>query len=83
MYALLDGKKLIAGVVFLLNLAPFATNLVCHISQIIPEYGLTVWAQWGDVIATIVMDDTRCTTIEPASEALTLRWVYIGENILQ
>ena len=30
-YALLDGKKLIAVVVFLLNLVPFVTNLVSDI----------------------------------------------------
>ena len=36
-YALLDGKKLIAGVVFLLNLVPFVTNLVGHISYISPH----------------------------------------------
>ena len=36
-YALLGGKKLITGVVFLLNLVPLVTNLVGHIPYTCPH----------------------------------------------
>ncbi|KAI0738123.1 hypothetical protein BC629DRAFT_1300472, partial [Irpex lacteus] len=49
-YALLDGKYVIAGIVFLLNLVPFATNMVSLTVSLVTRLSVIV----GDVLVLAV-----------------------------
>ena len=82
-YALLDGRKFLAGVVLLLNLVPFALNLVstvlCACFSVLPDYR----AQYGYATDIIVVDSELCTVISPWSEGFSLRCVVINQHIWQ
>ena len=82
-YALLDGRKLLAAIVFLLNLVPFAVNLVstvlCACSSVSPDYR----ARYGDATDIIVLDSEICGTISSLSERFTLRCVVIKQHTLR
>ena len=83
MYALLDGKKLLAVIVFLLNLVPFAANLVSTVlrncSCALPDCR----AQYGFVPSIVMLDSEICTTILLVSEGFALRCAVIRQHIWQ
>ena len=76
-YALLNGKKLIAGTVFLLNIVPLVANLVgvviCTCSRTLDN----LRTQYSYATSFIVLDGELCTLISPWSEDLALRCVVV------
>lgn len=71
-YALLDGKYLIAGIVLLLNLVPFATNMVSTTMTKGANDDLYTRLKFSYVTSVVLNDAEACKAVPQSSNNLLL-----------
>lgn len=78
-YALSDTRYIIAGLVFVLNLVPLATNMVCTLPWQ-PSTKLTTIEQFSYATFKIVVNLEVCSEVFSTSSGVELLYVYTQPN---
>ena len=79
----MDGEKLLAGVVLLLSLVPFAVNLVSSIFCTCPRVMSHLRRQLNAVTAEVMFDGELCIAVPVMSRGVILRCVVLKLYMLR